>query len=74
MERMIQISDYGKAVKHRLLDMDMTQTQLCKEITARTGLVCDPSYLNRIFTGVRNAPRIKKAIADITGISEGANE
>lgn len=67
---MVQISEYGKAVKKRLIDIGMTQTELCAEITARTGLVCDIGYLHRIFRGMRNAPKIKQAIAEIIGVKE----
>lgn len=40
-----------KAVKHRLVDLDKTQTWLCREITARCGRYCDASMLKKIYDG-----------------------
>lgn len=60
--------DFGKAVKKTLIDREKTQAWLCQEITARTGLFVDGSYLNRIYNGERNAPKIVEAIRDILDI------
>jgi hypothetical protein len=59
---------FDKAVKIRLIEMGKTQTWLCGEITARTGLYVDSGYLDRIYKGKRNAPKIVAAIREILSL------
>jgi hypothetical protein len=47
-----------------------TQAWLIKEVTARTGLFLDDSYIYKILTGQRSAPKIVKAISEILDIPE----
>ena len=61
-------TDFGKEVKKKLVDIDQTQVWLCEQITARTGLFVDGSYLNRIYNGQRAAPKIVQAIREILDI------
>lgn len=42
---------FKKAVKHRLIDMEKTQTWLCAEVTARCGRYCDSSMLKKVYEG-----------------------
>lgn len=59
-----------KAVKHRLIDLGMTQRQLCKEITARTGRYCDNASIKRVLDGTTKRSPIRKAICEILGLPE----
>ncbi len=59
---------FDKAVKIRLIEMEKTQKWLCQEITARTGLYVDSGYLDRIYKGKRNAPKIVAAIREILSL------
>ncbi len=66
--------DFRKKVKKRLIDLDKTQKWLEEQIQAETGLFVDSSYLNKIFSGQRAAPKIVKAIREILNIPEAPTE
>lgn len=70
-EGVISITDYEKSVKHRLIDLEMSQQDLLKEINTRTGLFVDSGYIARIFSGKRNPPKILEAIEEILSEKEG---
>lgn len=65
-----KLTDFGLYVKTELLRRGKEQKWLEKEITEKTGLYVDSSYLSKIFSGQRNAPKIVQAIHDILGCSE----
>lgn len=58
-----------KAVKHRLIDLGMTQRQLCEEVTAKTGRFCDNATIKRVLDGTTKRTPIREAIMDILGLS-----
>lgn len=62
--------DLKKAVKHRLIDLGMTQRQLCEEVTARTGRFCDNATIKRVLEGTTKKTPIREAIMDILGLSK----
>lgn len=62
--------EFFKKVKHRLIDINKSQKWLEEEITKKTGLFVDSSYLNKIYNGDRNAPKIRAAICEILEIEE----
>ena len=70
----IKTTDYGKAIKHRLVDIDKTQGWLVEEVKKKTGLFFDSSYLQKILNGKSTAPRIVNAISEILGIEGTAAE
>lgn len=59
---------FGKEVKKRLIDMEMPQSWLIKEVRERTGLYCDRAYLYKILTGQVAPPRIVTAICETLDI------
>jgi transcriptional regulator with XRE-family HTH domain len=63
------LTDYGKKIKIRLVEKDMTQVQLLKEIKSRTGLTVDTSYMSKIMRGLRTPPKVISAINEILEIS-----
>lgn len=63
-------AEFKKAVKHRLVDKDMTQADLIREVRARTGMFLDTSYINKIYRGEKNSPKIKQAIREILDLPE----
>lgn len=67
---MANLTDYGKRIKHRLIDMDRTQKWLQDEISERTGLYMDRSYMTKILTGQLSTPKVVSAINEILGIGE----
>ena len=60
-----QVTEYGKSVKKRLIDINQTQEWLMKRITEKTGRFVDSGYLYKIFSGQRKAPAITTAINEI---------
>ena len=49
---MAQTSDFGKAVKKRLIDLDKTQSWLIEQVREKTGdMSFDSSWLHRILSG-----------------------
>ena len=65
-----KFSDFGLDVKTKLLRMGKTQTWLEEEVSKRTGLFVDDSYMYKILTGQRNAPKIVSAICEILDIKK----
>lgn len=63
---------YEKLVKHRLIDLDMTQTELAKKVNEMTGLHTDQSYISRNLTGECKSKRVISAINEILGIEVSA--
>ena len=66
--------DFRKKVKYRLIDLGKTQRWLEDQIREKTGLFVDSSYLNKIYSGERKAPKIVQAICEILSISELSTE
>ena len=62
--------EFKKNVKYRLIDLGKTQKWLEEQVREETGLFVDSSYLAKIFSGERNAPKIKSAICKILNIKE----
>lgn len=65
---MSNLTEYGKRIKHRLIDMDKTQKWLQDEITEATGLYMDRSYMTKILTGQLSTPKVISAINSILGL------
>ena len=63
-----KFTEFGLCVKTELLRRGMTQTELEREISAATGLYVDSSYIYKILTGKRNAPKITRAIREILNL------
>ena len=64
----VGITEYGKAIKSRLLDMNESQAWLVKEVGKKTGLYFDTSYLHKVMTGKQKSEKIISAINEILGI------
>lgn len=67
---MTVLTEYGAAVKKRLIDLGMSQKDLAEVVSSKTGLFIDGGYLYKIFTGSRSAPKIVRAINEVLDISE----
>lgn len=74
---MAQLSDFGKAVKIRLIELDKNQDWLIKQVQERTGDYFDSSYLWRIMSGsltgergYNGKPGKADVIRDILGMKE----
>lgn len=73
-----KFSDFGLAVKTKLLKEGKEQKWLEQAVAEKTGLYVDGGYLYKILTGRRKAPKIVEAIIDILGLerteSDGAKD
>lgn len=71
---MCKFTDFGLQVKTELLRRGMAQTELEKKVTAKTGLFVDSSYMHKILTGQRNAPKVVQAIREILDIPDAPQD
>lgn len=60
-----KLTNFGKDIKKRLLDIDKNQNWLIEKVKEKTGLYFDSSYMNKIMTGTLKTPSIVNAICDI---------
>ena len=59
------LTEFGKTIKKRLIDMNKNQVWLIEQVREETGLYFDSSYLYKISTGRLNTPSIVWAIRKI---------
>ena len=59
------LSDFGKDIKRRLIDIEKNQAWLIEQLRKKTGLYVDSSYMYKIQTGQLNTPKIITAICEI---------
>ena len=65
---------FGLSVKMELLRQGKSQKWLEDQIRLYTGLYVDDSYISKILTGQRNAPKIVHAIREILDLPEQVQE
>lgn len=65
-----EITDFGKAVKIKLIEIDQTQRWLLTEVNKKVGTNADAAYLNGILQGKRKSKRFVAAIGEILGIGQ----
>lgn len=70
-------SDFGKAVKIRLIELGRDQNWLIEQVKDRTGDYFDSSYLHRLLagktsgeTGYNGKPGKAEVIRDVLGMSK----
>jgi hypothetical protein len=51
----MSLSDFGKSVKIRLIELEKDQTWLIEQVKERTGDYFDGSYLHKILSGKLSA-------------------
>lgn len=73
----VNVSDFGKQVKIRLIELGQTQAWLIEQVKEQTGDFFDSSYLQRILsgklpgeTGRNGKPGKAAVIREILGIQE----
>ena len=69
-----KFTTFGLAVKTELLRRGMAQKELEEKVSTATGLFVDGSYMHKILTGQRNAPKVVQAIREILDISAAPQE
>ena len=65
-----KFTDFGLCIKTELLRMGKEQKWLEEAVAEKTGLYVDSSYMYKILTGQRNAPKVVAAICEILNIQE----
>lgn len=61
---------FRRQIKHRLIDLNKTQTWLCGEVTKRCGRYCDSSMLKKIYDGKLPGSIIIQTIREILELPE----
>lgn len=56
------LTDFGKRVRKKQIDLDLTQTELARMVSEHTGLNVDPSRLQKILNGIANSPKVTEAL------------
>ena len=69
---MAHMTEFGKDIKKRLVDLEKPQTWLIEQVRERTGLYFDDSYLYKIRTGKLATPSIVTAIREILELPDSA--
>lgn len=67
---MASMTEFGKEIGKRLIDLEKPQTWLIEQVRLRTGLYFDNSYLYKIKTGELATPKIVQAIREILDLPE----
>ena len=65
------VCDYGREIKHGLIDKDYSMEVLAKMVSEKTGMYCDQPLLSRIVSGeirAESRPVIVSAINEILGL------
>ena len=65
-----KFTPFGLCVKTELLRRGKSQKWLEEEVNSRNNLYMDSSYMYKILTGQRSAPKIVQAIQEILGLPE----
>lgn len=65
---MKKLTEFGKQVKFKLIDLEWSQTKLIDLVKEKTGLYFDSSYLNKVMTGDSTNPKVVTAIREILEI------
>ena len=71
---MPQITEFGRAIKKRLIDLDKNQNWLIDQVREQTGLFFDSSYMSKILTGQLATPKITAAIRDILDLPDSEHQ
>ena len=69
----VQVTEFGKSIKKRLVDLDRSQEWLMRQIREQTNLYIDSSYMYKILTGRLATPKIVAAIREILDLPEQIN-
>ena len=58
------MTNFGKTVRKRLIDLDKTQDWLAAQVRGM-GIPCNKTYLSKILNGARKGKQVKAAIEKI---------
>lgn len=63
-------TNFGKAVKKALIDLDKPAAWLVTQVREQTGMYFDAPYLSKLLTGKLQSPRLIQAICRILQLNE----
>lgn len=64
------MTDFGKTVRKRLIEIDKTQNWLVSQVEAR-GVNCDKTYLSKALNGDRKGRQVREEIKKILNLEGG---
>lgn len=67
-ERVKVLTDFGVEIKMALIKQNRTHKWLQEQVSEKTGLYFDSSYLHKIMTGKANPEHINAVIREVLGI------
>ena len=70
---MAQLTEFGKEIGKRLIDLESSQVWLIEQVKERTGLYFDDSYMYKIKTGLLSTPKIVQAIREILELKDAGH-
>lgn len=70
MQKRHSLTDFGKKVRKRQIDLGITQVELAELVRLETGCFMDPQYLQKILCGIRRSPKTVLALEKILSIQE----
>lgn len=70
MKPKYSLTSFGIEVRKRMLDRNITQTELIEIVRKETGMFLDAPYLRKLLIGQCNAPTILAAIRKVLEIEE----
>ena len=68
------ITEFGKEIKRKLIDLEKNQAWLIERVKENTGLYFDDSYLHKIMTGKLSTPKIMSAINGILALQSSEQD
>ena len=64
------MTDFGKTVRKRLIEIDKPQNWLVSQVEAR-GVKCDKTYLSKVLNGDRKGQQVREEIKKILNLEGG---
>ena len=64
-------NEYGRAIKHRMIDLGLTEAALAVLVAEKSGMYCDQPLINKLISGQINPsrrPKLAQAINDCLNI------
>lgn len=65
---MAEFTEFGKKVKKALVDMGRNGKWLAQQVSLRSGMYFDDSYLSNLLHGQKRSERFETVIREVLGI------
>lgn len=64
------LTEFGKKVRKKQIDLGISQVELADIVRRETGCFMDPQYLQKILNGTRSSPKTVKVLEKILEIEK----